>query len=534
MYNSNYNPQNFEADGCASKGSCALSPDIASLQEVIFYLINLTANYVIKLKDFSLINDEINFKIIDIFASLLYVSEYSEKQMFEIVQNAYSMYSASKLRYQSACAEKNIKNTKINEILEVNANSSLSQVIYFGNKIITNSYTLYSDDIRNFLQIQNVVLKSICKNISELFDFGIQDKKSISIVVGIISDFKNLCLDKIKNNISKLSDINSKLQSDLANALLGQYGDISEVLVSHSTRKGKCILVSGSNFNDLEKILELTKNQNIDVYTHSNLLISHSLNKFKNYPNLRGHYGRNSENCIVDYGTFPGAILLTKNSKNNTEFLYRGKIFSNDYITPIGVIPVKNNDYSELIKCANESKGFKNGRQMPDSNLGFNQSDIDKLIERIIQRFTMNKLSRLFIVGINSFSEIQKEYFKQFFSKLKYDEFSISFYYESDKNNVETINIGNYVPLANFILSKLLKNNQYIDKIHFLFPVCDSSAISSIIRLKNIGANNLCISACSAKVVNPSVFGKFCDYYGVKILSNPSDDLKQIRKNTSQ
>lgn len=534
MYNSNYNPNNFGADSCASKGSCALPPDIAALHEVILYFIRLTAFYVKKLKDLSLINSEINSKIIDITASLLYVSEYSEKQMFDIVQNAYSMYFAAKSRYQTACIEQNSTMHKISELQGFSADSPLPRVIAFGNSIIHNEYKLYSDDIRNFTQIQIVVLKIVCKNISELFDFGIHDKNSISIVLDIISDFENLSLNNITNNISKLSDLNSKLQSDLAESLLSQYGGISEVLVSHSTRKGKCILVSGNNFNDLLQILEQTKSENIDVYTHSNLLISHSLKKFRNYPNLKGHYGRNSENCIVDYGTFPGAILLTKNSKNNTEFLYRGKIFSNDYITPIGVIPIKNNDYSELIKCANESKGFKNGRQMPDTNLGFHESDIDKLIERIMQRFALNKLSRLFIIGINSFSEVQKEYFDQFFNKLKYDEFSISFYYDSDKNNVETINIGNYVPLANLILSKLLKNNRFIDKIYFLFPVCNSSAIASIIKLKNIGANNLYISACSAKVVNPSVFGKFCNYYGVKILSNPSNDLKEIRKNTSQ
>ena len=66
------------------------------------------------------------------------------------------------------------------------------------------------------------------------------------------------------------------------------------------------------------------KDLNIDVYTHSNLLIAHAFAKFNSYPNLRAHYGDTTENCILDFSTFPGAILLTKNSRNTTEYLYRG------------------------------------------------------------------------------------------------------------------------------------------------------------------------------------------------------------------
>ena len=71
MNSNEYNFINFDSDGCVSKGSCALSPDIASLQEVILYFIKLTSVYIVKLDEFSLYNTKINEKIIDIFASLL-------------------------------------------------------------------------------------------------------------------------------------------------------------------------------------------------------------------------------------------------------------------------------------------------------------------------------------------------------------------------------------------------------------------------------------------------------------------------------
>ena len=63
----------------------------------------------------------------------------------------------------------------------------------------------------------------------------------------------------------------------------------------------------------------------------------------------------------------------------------------------------------------------------------------------------------------------------------------------------------------------------------FVYPVCDVSSISSIVRFKNIGADNIYISSCSPRVINPSVFDTFKSFYGVNVSSNPINDLKQIR-----
>jgi len=536
MNNSEYNFYNFDGEDCTSRGTCTLSPGVVSLQELVLYFIKLASFYIVKLSDFNLYNPKIEDEIINDIASLIYINEYSEKQMYELAMRCYYIFANSKNRYLYECAQISSKPFIIDEIVSFDENFSLSKSINAGDILLRRIYNTVSDDNRNFLQILFAVLKSTCQNISKLFDFGVRENFSIFDVLNLLSFIgsNENDLQVIIANINSLSILDYQLKLKISNTLFEHYGMVSEVIVSHSTRRGKCILVSGNNFNDLVQVLEYTKGKNIDVYTHSNLLISHSLEKFKKYANLKGHYGRSSENCIIDYGTFPGAILLTKNSKNNTEYLYRGKIFSNDYITPQGVIKVENNDYSPVIESALNSVGFKKGRQKPDSNLGFNEQDVDQLIDKLIERLDSGRLLRLFVVGMNSFSDVQKEYFDIFFAKLRSDEFAISFYYESDRNNVVTINVGNYTPLATFILSKLVAKNKYLDKMYFVFPTCDVTSISSVIKLKNIGANNIYIASCSPRIINPSVFDTLKNYYYIKVSSNPLNDLKQIRKNTSQ
>ena len=536
MNNSEYNFFNFDSDDCTSRGVCTLSPGIVSLQELVLHFIKLASFYVVKLSDFGLHNHKIEDEIINDIASLIYINEYSEKQVYELAMRCYYIFSNSKNRYKFECSQKNIVLDRIDEFIDFDENYSMAKSISLGDILVRRLYNRISTENRNISNILFTVLKSACQNISKLFDFNIRDEVAVSDVLNLLGKWHLVENDKIilTEFVNSLSILDSRIQLKIANALFSNFGEISDVMVSHSSRKGKCILVSGNNFNDLINVLEITKDKDIDIYTHAGLLISHSLEKFKHYPNLKGHYGKSSENCIVDYGTFPGAILLTKNSKNNTEYLYRGKIFSNDYITPQGVIKIENNDYRPLVESAISSVGFKKGRQKPDTDLGCNNEDLEILFNKLLERLESGKIRRLYIVGINSFSDVQKEYFNIFFENIRSDEFALSFYYDSKKNNVVTINIGNYVPLATYVLSKLLSCRKYLDKMFFIFPTCDATSISGVIKLKNIGVNNIYIASCSPKVINPSVFATFKNKYNIIVSSNPLNDLKQMRKNTSQ
>ncbi|MDE6138029.1 MAG: hypothetical protein K2F57_01000, partial [Candidatus Gastranaerophilales bacterium] len=360
--------------------------------------------------------------------------------------------------------------------------------IALGEKLFLEKYNKRSTEQKNLIEILMIIIKSVSLNLIKLNDFNEFDSEIYHEILQTLDIFndKKLQNKQVMENISKLAMFDYQLQLKISNLLLKTFGGISKVEVSHSTTKGKAILVSGNNFFDLLNILEETKDKDIDIYTHSNLLITHALNKFHKFKNLKGHYGDNTENCILDFATFPGSILLTKNSKNNTEYLYRGRLFSNDYIVPNGVIKIEDNNYDELIEAAENAKGFSKGKTKENTLLGYDEQDIEFQINSIVEKLNNDSIEKLYIIGIDPHSQIQKEYFKEFFSKLKPKEYAISFSYESKKENVLTINIGNYIPLASAILKKLFdKYPLSSNKIVFLFTTCDVMTMSNIIILKN-------------------------------------------------
>lgn len=524
---------NFWNDGCSSRGACSLVPSIAALQELLLYLIKQVSYYILELDKLNLNNDNLIKGVIKSVSSLVLINELNEKNLYSLILKNYYALKNAKETYCKVSAERNMRINMLEYSVNYNENTPVPSAISEGSMLLKINYKENNIVIRNHIDILINVIKSVCSNISKLYNYNICDKFNIHTIFQAINYLNNHKVDlfKLKEFIKNMAKKDFALSLQLADELQAHFGKVSEVSLSHSSRPGKAILVSGTNFFDLYSILELAKEHNIDVYTHSELLIAHSLEKFREFENLVGHYGDSTENCIVDFGTFPGAILLTDNSQNNTEFLYRGKIFSNDYNIPQGVIKIENGDYSFLIESALESKGFVKGQTRADTILGFNEENSIKIMADVTERLVNSEIKQLYIIIGSSFSESQKEYYNMLFKNLRDDEFVLSFSYGKNSNNVLVINLGNYYSLIIKFLKNVLNDRIKNDHITIIFNSCSVTMISAMILLKEFGVKNIYVSQCSPRQINPSVLETFAQQYGLKHTSNAVLDIENMRKN---
>lgn len=533
MHYGEYKNTYIDTNECTSRGACSIAPNIASLQELIMYFIKQTAHYIIKLENSGAVNKSIKYNIINDISALVSINEFSEEQLFTLAVKNYYLLKDTKKAYFELCSNMNIACVELKNKVEFDSSTTLSKAISIGEKIFLQNYTRYTISQKNLTEILYTVIKSTCINLIKLNDFDEFDEEMYQQILHSLDLFNHgkIQCQKIREEIKKLALSDYEARLKISEILINKFGGIEKVQVSHSTRKGKAILVSGNNFLDLKNLLERTKDENIDIYTHSNLMIVHALREFRNYKNLAGHYGDLSENSILDFATFPGSIFLTKNSRKNPEYLYRGRLFSNDYIIQKGVIEIIDNDYSELILSAKEAKGFSKGKIKPFTTLGYNEEELDKNFDEIITKLDNNEIKRLFIIGINIYSEVQKEYFQSLFSKLNKNEYAISFTSEtSNKDNILTINTGNYMPLATGIINKLFSKHPITDeRIYFFFTKCDVMTISNIITLNNYNAKNIYMSDCPPTIINPSVFKTFKKEYNIQTTTTAQKDLEKIR-----
>ena len=519
-----YNSSNgFEYNDCVSRGACSVTPTISSMQEVMFIVLRQIAYYLVKLKEFDIKKENIEKELISQIALIDSVKDFSEVQILDAFSMQYNNLVQARKEYLKLCREKELQCKDLKNLIKLSPKTNLSAILKRGDREFLQKYKHQSS--KYLTDILSAVLKSVCVNLVTLFDINETCVEASDTVINSLNLFNlsRLSSAKLIEYITSLAKCDVELLNLISQYETQSYGEIEENDVSYATRPHKAIMVSGSNFSDLKSVLETVRDKDIDVYTNGNLLIAHAFPYFKNSKNLKGHFGAGVFNTILDFATFPGAILLTKNESQNIEYLYRGRLFTTDDISPQGIVKIENNDFSPLIDSALQAKGFAKGQNRGSEKVGFNEDKLKSDLDKIINA------ERIFIIGPSNLSLKQKDYFEKFFAIMPENTAAISFSYNPDMKNVIALNLGNDYAILYKVL-KIIFEKIPVDseKLAFFFTKCDVNSLSNIINLHNKGAKNLFISDCPPLVINPAVLRSFTELFNVKHITNPKDNLSEL------
>lgn len=515
---------------CNARGACSITPRITSLQEVILIFLKHLSFYTLKLKNFGVEVEKQTSTIIKGLASIISSADYTDEQMLDIIGMYYGLYIKTRDLYKAECQNLDMECEELKFGIKITPQMSLSGVISQGEKMFLEKYNNVSTTQRNMTEILLFVLKSLCINLLELKSYGESDESAErEVLKGLeILGSKRLHAQKLKEKIEKIVMCDNNILKKLSETQISNFGEIREVSVSKTTTKGKAILVSGSSLVDLRELLAQTQGKDIDIYTHGDLLIAHAFRVFEKNENLKGHYGDCSENCILDFATFPGAIILTRNSYQNIEYLYRGRLFTMDDLKPNGVVKLEGNDFSPLINSALNAKGFAKGRTYPDVKIGCNLPELAQKFDKLVEDISNGKIEKLLIIGHSNGGFSQSEYFSQLFKHLGRKTFVLSFS-QSVKSEIGlTINLANNLPSIYSVLKELFSRIPITsDKLSIVIARCDVISIAHMISLKKKGAKKIFLSNCQPKI-NPSITETLEKMYDIRLLSTAEKDAKLI------
>ena len=200
-------------------------------------------------------------------------------------------------------------------------------------------------------------------------------------------------------------------------------------------------------------------------------------------------------------------------------------MFTTDYTTsPKGIIKIENQDFSEVIKSAEKSKGFKTGKNCETITIGYNY---ETAINNITKKLETNNYERIFIIGLENNSIEEKVYFEKLIKLAPKNILFISFSYKSEKENFIHINtcFDNYswLKIFDFINKSKLKTTIFI-------PKCDRNTISQIIYLSNKENNKIYIGKCAPILLNPSLMITLQKTFNIKEITTSKKDLEEILK----
>lgn len=515
--------ENFQYNSCISRGICSINPRISALQAVIIFYLKIYAAYA---KNF-----ELNYKVKNFILNTLSItinnSEFNDNSYIFAINN----FQKEILKILNEFIDKNpeikfeVEKEKLDKIFSETSDVILG--IKYGEKIINRVLKNVLPEIRDLYNIILLIIKNLSINLLELESYENQNNKILSIIFELLIELNIEKQDQnlLKKEIIKASKANIELIKKIRLAQEKRFGKQIEKEVSFTTRPNKAVLVVGTNIRELESILEALKDKNIDIYTHDDMILAHTFPKFSNYTHLRGQFGQGIENCLLDFATFPGPIILTRHSLHNIENLYRGQLFTTDYITsPKGIIKIKDNNFNEVIKATENSKGFKKGKNCESILIGY---DYDSTINLITTKINNNKYKHIFIICPDDYSIEQKIYFEKLIKNTPKNILIVTFSHSQDKENLIHINTC-YDNYGWFKICEFLQTFN-LDMTIFV-PKCLRDTISQIIYLSQFDNINIYLGKCIPTIINPSIINTLKNSFLIKDITNSKKDLEEIIK----
>lgn len=394
-----------EKSSCRLNGVCSIHPSINALYRILLNELREISFYVVKLKEFGLINKDIMALSIEGLSIFLINTNFNKANYLSLIQKLYDTKNKVKEKYTNYCNENHVPCEIIDSRIEIKKNSTISELIelsqtYIQNRQIQDNIKLgLFELITLFSRISaiNVVkLKKLSKGYDD-FDYDIL--RFFALTGGY--SIRN---EKLIRRIKEFSKILLKIKTEFLKVTIQKYGDIENTRIKTNLSKGHSILISGDDLDELEKLLRTIEKadlkETVNVYTNGPLLKAHFYSYFKTNKYLKGHIDTN--NAEYDFSSFQGAILITQNFIQKIDSLYRGEIFSNKIISFEKVTDIKDNDYMPVVDCAlklktvefdekdsflddeyNENKILKETNNIKDENVIFIFGTKDKIPDNI-------------------------------------------------------------------------------------------------------------------------------------------------------
>lgn len=523
------NESGYQYDRCISRGICSINPTTASLQEVIILYLKNIAFYGLKLEEAG-INDEKIYNLVLNTISILSSSYEISVQNFKVINSAFQTELPRIINiYENLCSKNGVECEKPELCIILDKTADINDYIRLGEKEFNKRINSSTLQVLNLYRIMFILVKSMTVNMLVYESYGHKPSDEFSFILKILNllNFSPKKQEELKSLILEAAKKDCELMSAIRSIQEERYGNQEQSEVSFSTKKGKAIMVVGSNIRELENVLEEFKNTAIDVYTHDNMMLAHTFPKFKEYKNLKGQYGKGMENCLLDFSTFPGPIILTKNSLYNVENLYRGTLFTTDFAYSKGVIPIINNDFSKVIKSAENSRGFKSGKECIAEKTGFSYENLFKLLNKKLNK-TFYK--QVIIIGARGYSSEEKEYFKKLIKHVPKDIFVISMSCCDENENILCLNTE-YDNLAVLKISDYVIGSFSLD-VNVFFPYCDRHTLTMLLFLSSKNVKNIFVGTKNQTILKPNILDGLKTDFNVLEITTPKKDLSLITENT--
>jgi hydroxylamine reductase len=532
--------QTAQGVGCTVHGVCGKNPDVAALQDLLIYTLKGIAILAPAARKNQLLNDDIDqFIVKAAFATLTNVN-FDPQRFVELIQRA------ALIRDQLKTALQTHDTTMYNQepIVFIPA-QNLTDMIQQGQEVGLKADVSDNPDIQSLHQIIQFGVKGLAAytyhaallghSDVQVYDFVYKALAATIDATIPVSELVALALECGKHNLTAMKLLNEGNTS--------AYGHPIPTQVPLGTKKGKAILVSGHDLQDLETILKQSAGKGIYVYTHGEMLPTHGYPKLKQFPHFYGHYGTAWQNQQREFSEFPGAIVMTTNCLQLPRNSYRERLFTSGIVGWPEVTHIEEGDFTPVIQKALELPGFAEDSKKSSVNVGFGHNTVLGIAGKVIDAVKEKKIRHFFLVAGCDGAKPGRNYYTEFVEKVPED--SIVLTLACGKFRFFTHNLGAIEGIPRLLdigqcndaysaiviateLAKAFETTVNDLPLSMILSWYEQKAVAILLTLLHLGIQNIRLGPSLPAFITPNILQVLVDNFNISPITTPDEDLKAI------
>jgi hydroxylamine reductase len=279
-----------------------------------------------------------------------------------------------------------------------------------------------NEDIRSLKHITLFGLKGVAAYADHARILGKEDDAVYAYIDKAMTTIlrTDLEISELVSLALECGEANLKAMELLDAGNTGKFGHPVPTSVPLGAKKGKAILVSGHDLQDLELILKQTEGKGINVYTHGEMLPCHGYPELKKYGHFHGHYGTAWQNQKKEFADFPGAVIMTTNCIQDPK-AYMDSIFTSGLVGWPGVAHLADKDFTPAINKALAMPGFSEDTGKGTVMVGFARNAVMGVAGQVIEAVKNKDIRHFFLVGGCDGAKLGRNYYTEFVEKVPKD-----------------------------------------------------------------------------------------------------------------
>ncbi|MUJ36660.1 hydroxylamine reductase [Aliivibrio fischeri] len=534
--------------GCSfAQGMCGKTAEVSDLQDILVYALQGVSFWAEQGRKVNVIFDEIDQWAPKAFFATLTNVNFDPERVIEFALQAQAYKQQLEKTVRAAATVTNTELDELSPAAKFELPTEADQILALAPQAAVNrGHETQHEDVIGLRLLCLYGLKGAAAYMEHARVLGQTDKDVFTeyhqIMAWLGTDPTDL--GELLDCSMKIGLMNYRIMEMLDTGETDTFGHPEPSQVNVKTIEGKCILVSGHDLHDLEKILQQTEGKGINVYTNGEMLPAHSYPELKKYPHLVGNYGSAWQNQQKEFANFPGAIVMTSNCLLNPNVgQYADRLFTRSIVGWPGVAHIEGDDFTTVIDCALAQEGFKHNEIEQMITVGFGRNALMAAAPAVVEQVKEGNISHFFLVGGCDGDKSERSYYTDFTAQAPEDSVILTLAcgkYRFNKNQFGDINgiprlldVGQCNDAYSAIQLALALAKEFDCDINEL-PLTlvlswfEQKAIVILLTLFALGVKGIYTGPTAPAFLTDNLLAVIQEKFDMRSIGNVEDDLKAI------